>query len=79
MFHSMREIAAQRPTGRKRHRTSWRGKMILQIEIESPMPRYPMAPPPPGWPLPDVWATGAYTFWRDARLADAIVNDAGPQ
>ena len=75
MFHSYREIAAQRPTGRRRHRLTWLRKLVLQVEIERPNPLFPKAPPPPGRPLPDVWERGSYTFWRDATVADLLDED----
>jgi hypothetical protein len=71
-YASYGEMQAARPSGRRRHRRSFFGKMILQIEIEHPIPAYPRPPQPPGEKY-DPWRFGSFTFWRDATADDLAV------
>lgn len=70
-FHTIGELAAQHLTGRTQGRVGWFGRVILQVEVKSPMPRYPAAPQPP-WEQYDPWALGSYKFWRDATSDDLV-------
>lgn len=74
-MHSYGELAAQHRTGNCRVRIGLFGKVILQVEVRSPKPLYPAAPPPPGAAY-DVWSRGSYTFWRDAVVGD-VLNQNG--
>lgn len=48
-------------TGKVRYRTTWRGKLILQVEESLSTSRYP----------DDIHE---YTAWRDATVSDMIVT-----
>lgn len=48
-------------TGNIRYRTTWRGKMILQVEESLSASRYPDD-------------TYEYTAWRDATVSDMVVT-----
>ena len=61
------EIRAARPTGRRRYRRGWFGRMILQVEIKHPNASYPRAPRSAPY---DPWRNGFFTFWRDANEFD---------
>lgn len=77
--HSRAELNAQHLTGRTRGRIGWFGRIIMQVEVKSPVPRFPSAPPPPEEPY-DPWECGAYYFWRDATAQDIIkVNECGTE
>lgn len=69
-FHTYGELAARRLTGKTRGRRGWFGKLIMQVEVESPKPRYPKAPRHPSQGPYDPWSEGSYTFWRDATVTD---------
>ena len=71
-FHTRGELRARHLTGRVRGRPGWFGRVIMQVEVRSPLPRYPKPPPPSGSGPCDVWAQGAYTFWRDANRHDLV-------
>lgn len=47
-------------TGRVRYRTTWRGKLILQVEESLSTARYPDD-------------THEYKDWRDATVSDMVV------
>jgi hypothetical protein len=66
-FHTYGELAAQHLTGRTRGRAGWFGKLVMQVEVKSPWPRYPKAPRQGAY---DPWSEGSYLFWRDATVAD---------
>jgi len=44
---------------------------VLQVEMISPIPRYPRAPRPSSEPY-DPWEFGSYTFWRTANPDDQL-------
>lgn len=48
-------------TGKVRYRTTWRGKLILQVEESFSRSRYPDD-------------TYEYTAWRDATVSDMVVT-----
>lgn len=48
-------------TGNIRYRTTWRGKLILQVEESLSASRYP----------DDIHE---YTAWRDATLSDMVIT-----
>lgn len=74
VFHTYGELAARYHTGRVRGRIGWFGRIVMQIEICSPKPRYPQPPDES-----DVWAGGSYTFWRDATREDMANGLCVPQ
>ncbi|WP_312411997.1 hypothetical protein [Shinella sp.] len=54
-------------TGRTRHRTNWRGKLILQVEYTA-------------FHMKDLNGSGYYdewttTHWRDAKVEDVISGE----
>lgn len=49
-------------TGKVRHRTNWRGKLILQVEEEFNTDG--------DWPSP----SRTYTEWRDATVSDVVID-----
>lgn len=57
-------------TGRRRHRTGLRGRLVLQVEVTKYRPTVvdDMGSEPP-------WSGSPYDFWRDARAEDVTTLD----
>ena len=70
------ELKAQRPTGRVRGRAGWFGRIIMQVEILSPIADYPRPPRPGSY---DPWKNGSLTFWRDATAEDLASGTYSPK